>query len=203
MKSFTFQLPVKRYVRKYLLTKYGEYGVVPAKMESDVGFVILNTLASSLDGKVCRGYSGVNDKQNPDVITFDIPFHYFYLVKKEISSQTCILINRYFENKFERELCDYVDMIHQAGKLRRTVVEDFAEEKRLNKNYCIKRYLNGSEFTRKKAIEDFLRQYNIDIEVDITYDAIVKMENRYRKKNEELFLRRLSIPHFESTRTCA
>jgi hypothetical protein len=203
MKSFTFQLPVKRYVRKYLLTKYGEFGVVPAKMESDVGFVILNTLASSLDGKVCRGYNAVEWKQNPEMITFEIPFHYFYLVKKEISPETCVLLNRFFENKFEMELCEYVDMVNQAGKLRRTVVEDFADQKGLDKNSSLKRYLNGAEFTRKKAIEDFIRQYNVDIEVDVSYDALKQMEIRYRKKNQELFLRRLSLPHFERTRTCA
>jgi len=162
MKSFTFRLPVKKYIQKYLTTLHGP--AIPAVMDTDIGFVVLNTLSSRLEGKVCRGYN--NQFKNPwqSSITFTVPFHYFYLTKKELSIYTCILLNRYFENKFEQELSTFVE----------------------------KKLLQGLKI--KAAIESFASFYNIEIDTDISADALIKMEYRYRKKNEELILRRLSCP---------
>lgn len=160
MKSFTFQLPVKKYVKKYLSGIFGD--TIPAQMETDIGFVILTTLTSRLEGKVCRGYN--NQFKNPwhSTIVFTIPFHYFYLTKKEISIHTCILLNRYLENKFEQALSIHVEKHIARGGLI------------------------------KQAIEDFCRLYQIQIDEDITLDALKQMEYRSRKKNTELILRRLS-----------
>lgn len=162
MKSFTFRLPVKRYIQKYLTSLYGD--TIPAQMETDIGFVVLNTLASRIESKVCRGYNnqwGADPYQG--TVTFTIPYHYFYLTKKELSIYTCILLNRYFENKFEEDLSRYVDMQDTEGRGK-----------------------------YKAAIEAFAYQYNVEIEEDISFDALKKMEYRARKKNEENNLRRLS-----------
>ncbi len=160
MKSFTFRLPVKKYIQKYLTSLHGE--TIPAIMETDIGFVVLSTLTSRLDGKVCRGYNNQWRDPYQATVTFTIPFHYFYLAKKQVSVYTTILLNRYFENKFEEALCNHVEK------------QGFAGQK------------------LKASIESFARQYNIEIEEDISYEALKKMEYRSRKKNEELFVRRLS-----------
>lgn len=171
MKYFTFRLPVKKYIQKYLTTLYGE--TIPAQMETDIGFVVLNTLASRLEGKVCRGYN--NQFKNPwqSTITFTVPYHYFRLTQKELSIYTCILLNRYFENKFEEALITYIE----------------------------KSMLKGKGY--KQSIESFSELHRIEIEEDITYEALKKMEYRARKKNNELFVRRLSPPQNLFSKTVA
>lgn len=162
MKSFTFRLPVKKHIQKYLTSLYGE--TIPAQMETDIGFVVLQTLASRIESKVCRGY---NNQWSQDpyqaVVTFTVPYHYFYLTKKELSIYTCILLNRYFENKFEEDLSRYVEMRDTEGRGK-----------------------------YKGAIEAFADYHGISIEEDISFDTLKKMEYRFRKKNEENNLRRLS-----------
>lgn len=160
MKSFTFRLPVKKYIYKYLTTLHGD--TIPAQMDTDIGFVILNTLASRIEGKVCRGYNGQFKNPWQSSITFTVPYHYFYLTKKQVSVHTVILLNRYFENKFEQDLINHVE----------------------------KELLIGRKL--KAAIESFASFHGIEIEEDISFDALKKMEYRSRKKNAELFLRRLS-----------
>lgn len=161
MKSFTFQLPVKRYIQKYLHALYGE--TIPAEMETDIGYVILNTLASRLEAKVCRGYNNQFADPYPSTVTFTVPFHYFYLTKKELSVYTCILLNRYLENKFKQDLIIHIEISMARGS-----------------NY-------------KSAIESFALAKGISIEEDISYDTLKKMADRLRKKNSELSLRSLSL----------
>lgn len=160
MKHFTFQLAVKKYVQKYFTSMYGP--AIPARMETDIGFVILNTLASKLEAQVCRGYN--NQFKNPyqAKLVFTLSFHYFYLIKKEVSVQTGILLNRYLENKFEEALSIHVEK-------------------------CVAR---GGEI--KQAIEEFCQLYKIGIDEDVSFDALKKMEYRSRKKNLQNNLCRLS-----------
>jgi hypothetical protein len=132
-------------------------------METDIGYVVLNTLASRLEFQVSRGYNKTFGTSREADITFTIPYHYWYLTKKEISPQTCILLNRYFENKFEEDLSTHVLMMDTEG--------------------------HGKY---KKAIESFAKLYNIEIDEDITFDGLKQMEYRFRKKNIKKSLCRLS-----------
>jgi hypothetical protein len=64
-------------------------------------------------------------------------------------------LNKHFEEKFEEELC----------------------------RHCFLLNLFGIEI--KEALEDFCKRQNIEIEEDITYEALKKKEYRERKKLEE------------------
>lgn len=161
MKHFTFRLPVKKYIEKYLTTIYGP--TIPAQMETDIGFVILNTLSSRLDAKVCRGYNKLLHTGSMGSITFTISYHYFYYTKKQLTVHTAILLNRYLEKKFEDDLVRFM----QVQKIY-------------------------AKCSYKKSLEAFAKLYNIELDEDITFDALIKMEYRSRQKNIELFLRRLS-----------
>lgn len=151
MKFFTLRLPVKKYIQKYLTTLYGP--TIPATMDTDIGFVVLNTMASRIEGKVARGYNKEFSNFKSAIVTFTVPFHYFYLTKKELSIHTCILLNRYFETKFLDELSSFISMRGIKG----------------NGGYC-------------KAIEEFASFYNIEIEEDISFDGLKKKEYRHRNK---------------------
>jgi hypothetical protein len=162
MHWFTFHLPVKTYIKKYLSAHYGH--PILLDLKDDIGFVLLNTLASRLESKASRGYLDLWKKRYDDKIVFRIPFHYFSITKKEISPFTIVLLNRYIENKFEEELHRFVTNKTELG------------------------------ITFKRSIEMFLEKSGIDLEVDISSDAIIKSEWRYRKKKEKLFSRILSSP---------
>lgn len=161
MQFFTFNLPVKPHIKKYLTSLYGDS--IPAKLETDIGFVVLNTLASRLEAKVTRGYLSQLQNGYTEKVSFLVPFHYWYLTKKDISQHTSILLNRYFETRFEEDLCRFVDA-----------------------------YGSDKWGSKVKAIETFASRHGIAIEDDISFEGLKKMEYRNRKKNLSDSLRRLS-----------
>lgn len=162
MHCFTFILPSKTYIKKYITALHGDPIIIT--LNTDFGFVVLNTLASRIESKAWRGCIDIWQNRYSDQVTFQIPFHYFSITKKEVSPFTIGLLNRYFENKFEEELYREITKYRSAGN------------------------------TYKKSIELFLTQYKIDLEIDISYDAIIKAEYRNRKKNQNKFSRDLSTP---------
>jgi hypothetical protein len=164
MHWFTFNLPAKTYIKKYINTLYGDPIIVDLK--TDIGFLILCTLTSRLDSKHSRGCNlDLSLKRYSDKIVFKIPFHYFSIAKKEVSPATFFLLNRFFENKFDHDLHRFVT----ANKVTKGDI--------------------------KKNIELFLGRYNIESDIDISYDALKKSEYRYRKSLSKKFSPELSPVH--------
>lgn len=157
---FTVSLPVKTYIRKYIASLYGEPLLL--NLDSDIGFMILNTLASRLESKMSRGYVDLWKKRFTDKMVFRIPYHYFSITRKDVSPNTYVLVNRMIETIFERDLERYVSLHRAAGH------------------------------ETKRAIELFCENHGIELEVDITFDAIKKQEYRLRKKNIQKLSRNLS-----------
>lgn len=168
MQHFTFILPCKTHIKKFVTATLGAPIIVDLK--TDTGFVILSTLTSRLEGKVPRGSIDHWEDRYKDKLTFRIPIHYFSISKKETSPFTFVLLNRYFENLFEKEFNIFVGKKKNEGA------------------------------TIKKCIEDFLDQYGIDLEIDISFDAIKKSEWRYRKTLSNKVSRNLSPTLFGAER---
>ena len=124
MQCFTFTVPVKTYIKKYLLGQYGDPIIV--SLDTDIGFIILTTITSRLEAKACKGMLDNWKKRYNDSISFKIPFHYFSLSKKEVSPVTFALLNRYFENKFKQDLCRFVD--DRRGLPDRKIMEIFIQQ---------------------------------------------------------------------------
>lgn len=160
MHSFTFVLPSKTYIKKFITSTHGD--PIKLDLKTDFGFVVLTTLASRLDGKMSRGNIDLWQNRFVDKIIFKIPFHYLRITKRELTPATFVLLNRYFENQFEREVGRFIDKSLASGN------------------------------TIKKGIEDFMDKYNIDLEHDISYEAVKKAEYRNRKKLSKEFVRTLS-----------
>lgn len=188
MKTFTFRLPVKKYIQKYLTTVYGE--TIPATMDTEIGFLVLNTLGSRISAQVSRGYNSQLFATNKADVTFTLSYHYFYLTKKEVTTQTGILLNRAFEAMFEEDLCRYVDAYYQAGKLIQDTIDQLAGHWRARQEMMAS--IENIDYSRQKYILKFANFHNIDLEKDITLDALIKMEYRRRKKNHKESLCRLS-----------
>jgi len=169
MHYFTFILPAKTHIKKYITSLYGD--PIRVDLKTDIGFVVLNTLASRLECKLSRGYIDLWQNRFNDKIIFKVPFHYFSITKKEVSPFTFVLLNRYFENQFEKEFNSYVHKSkNQEGK------------------------------TIKQSIENFLDTYGIDLDIDISFEAIKKSEYRYRKTLSKEISRTLSPSQNIATR---
>lgn len=157
---FTVRLPVKTYIRKYITSNYGDPLLL--NLDTDIGFLMLSTLTSRLESKMSRGYLDLWKNRFTDEITFRIPYHFFSITRKSVPPTTYILVNRFLESIFERDLSRYVSLHRAAGH------------------------------ETKKAIELFCENNRIDLEVDISYEAIKKQEYRSRKKIFEKSSRILS-----------
>ncbi len=161
MNHFKFILPVKPYIRKYIATIYGEPTII--SFNTDLGFGVLNALASRIEHKLSKGNIDIFQNRFTDEIEFRIPFHYMSLTKKQVSPNTIVLMNRYLEYKFDHEL---------------------------NLHLTTSKVPYGT--TVKKGIELFLSIYDIEIDVDITYEAITKSLWRHSKNLSDKFSRSLS-----------
>ncbi len=124
MQCFTFTVPVKTYIKKYLLGQFGDPLII--NLDTDIGFLILTTITSRLEAKACKGLLDNWKKRYNDSISFKIPFHYFSLSKKQVSPTTYALLNRYFENKFKEDMCRYVD--DRRGLSDKKIIELFIQQ---------------------------------------------------------------------------
>lgn len=150
MEKFTVQLPVKPYIKKYLTNLYGD--PILLDFSSNIGFIILTSLTSTLDSKLFSYYGFRGDlKRFSQSVSIKIPVHYFDICNNELSFRQVALINRYFEDRFEEEMCSYV-------------INDVTRG-----------------FEKKVSIQNFCIFHNVELDTDISSDAIVKMEYRFRK----------------------
>jgi hypothetical protein len=155
MQFYTIHLPVKTYVRKYLQKTYGQTIVINQK--SKLGKILLLALSSNLPTKMGENDIDVRLARMNDTLPVKVPMDYWYrLGVKEINPCMAINIGRIFEDEFEEDLHKIVDRA--------------------------KTFL-GVE--RKTAIEYFANNHNIDLEVDISSEALKKMEYRYRTSQEQ------------------
>lgn len=117
--------------------------------------IILSKLSSNLTSFLPATDLDTRLNRFADKVDIKIPIHYWYRLEKNVTQHTIVRINRYFENCFESDLHKHVDL--QV------------------------RYVNAE---RKAAIESFAAEHKLDVEVDITFEAMKKMEYRHRKEKE-------------------
>ena len=85
MSHFKLTLPVKPYIRKYLAVIYGDPIII--NLNTDIGFAVLNALASRMEFKISKGNIDLFQNRFTDEIELRIPLHYLSLTKKEVSLQ--------------------------------------------------------------------------------------------------------------------
>lgn len=155
-KQLLLKIPTKTYLRKYITHHYR----TPIKInyKSSLFSIVLIAL---LEKKVYRDLptSDRNSRYDEftDFVSVALPMSMLYHVGFNLSKDKAIVLNRFFEAKFTEELFFYC---------QRNVLQ----EKRVG-GY-------------NKAIEGFAKQFNIEIDVDITFDSLQKSEYRFRKKFE-------------------
>ncbi|MCK9402933.1 MAG: hypothetical protein M0Q26_06010 [Chitinophagaceae bacterium] len=159
---FTVTLPTKAYLKKYLEAQYGHPLIF--SINSYFGQVLALVLAKNVypDRNTAVVHKAFDKYDNFIDIKMPAKWLKHYRYGTDIDPKKAVYINKLVENKFEDELV----------------------------NYCT--LLDMFDIKRKDSLLDFCTRYNFEIDVDITFDSIKKMEYRYRQKNKEKYKRILS-----------
>jgi hypothetical protein len=126
---------------------------VPLEYSSDFGDTILTKMSTSPLSRVNKKILTIAFKDLNQELKFQLPIDMLHRVENNLSEQQIYYINRYLENIFETDLCMVVNC---AG-------------------------IFGVE--KKVAIERFANRFDIQLEEDITYEALQKKEYRFRKSS--------------------
>lgn len=152
---FTLTIPTKPYLAKYLYARYGKPIIFTT--ENDFG----TTLLGFLTKKIYKLKESKIEYRKFDQFTMKIdiylPSYWLrnYKYKRDITRENIIYLNKHFEEVFEEKLCWH----------------------------CYMFSLFDIEY--KDAIEDFCKRFDIEIDEDITFEALKKKEYRARKHIEE------------------
>jgi hypothetical protein len=124
---------------------------IPLNHKSDFGDTILTKMISPSLAQANGYVLNLSNRDYNDQVKFQLSFDFFYRVENNLKQQQVYNINRFLENTFKADLFIFVNCAAFFG------VE------------------------RKISIERFADKYEIQLEEDIKYDALVKAEMRYRK----------------------
>lgn len=158
MRTFAVNIPTKSYLRKYVHKRYG----FPIMVNNRT--VMGSVLIALLNKKVYSDRSNALDLYNTyctlnDVIECVVAKNevLYGTIGLYIDPAKALQINRYFAGQFEEDV--YL----------------FCQQNITN---------NGKHPGYDQALEKFARIHGIEFDVDITFEALKKMEYRYRKKLE-------------------
>lgn len=146
-------IPCKRYIRKYIEAVYGD--PVRITNHSLIGIYIYALIEKKFYDSRNNDFSNsesFTEKHYNDKLTMLVSNFVFFNIGCDLSPQRALAVNRFFEEKFEDHLYMYCDAYVRNGEWRKTAIEDFAE------------------------------RYNIDLEIDITFDSLKQTEYRLRRK---------------------
>lgn len=161
--TYTVSFPVKPYIKKYVTTIEGS----PLQFKSSSMLcMIIRAYMENKNSYIQLSEKRINNHLNFRTATINVvvPLVYQYQVGTILRPEGIVLINRFLEDIFERALTKFIhDNIKAGGRYKGF----------------------------KEAYFAFADMYNIELEEDITYDGLKKIDFRYRKslkKNKNFFV---------------
>jgi hypothetical protein len=151
--SFTVQIPVSPYVKKFVVAEFGN----PVRISNYnfFGIFIIGVLQKeNFSTRLTFNKKNLRYNHFTEKITCVAPISLIRNLGYHVSDDHIIQINRFFEYCFDRELYYFV-------------------KQNTNTNTRYAGY--------KQAIEKFAFHYDIHIENEVSFEALKKMEYRYRK----------------------
>ena len=158
VRRFTVNIPTKTYLKKFLHRFYGD--PIPLTYHNQIGIFIL-PLMERQNFTVNMVQSDINSRMSfiNDTIICKSALRNMGYKGHSINPDKIIAINRYFENLFAEKL--YI--------------------------HCLKKTTPGQRNPGyDKAIIDFTTVCSIDIDIDISMDALKQTEYRQRKEEEKI-----------------
>jgi hypothetical protein len=180
MQPYTVLLPTKAYLCRYVLTLYGQ-GTETVMIDPSTSFgdLIITKMASTLNCNLKPAdYTAAISKMST-ALSLQLPAQWFrklplqgarpYDATIKLTPHQVIRINRHLQNDFEQDLCDIVARAHNFMGIERQV-----------------------------AIECFAHNHGIRLEEDISFEALKKMEYRYRSENARHTVRKKIVQELSS-----
>ena len=157
VRTFAVSIPTKTHIRKYVHSINGH--TIVAGHDTLIGSVMMICLANKVTSHTTKEYREARIKTYPDRVQVIVPAHYVFNrhVGLTLSEDSIITINRFLENAFLQDLYRYC----------RTSINP------LNRRHGYDR-----------SIEEFAGIHGIELEEDVTFEALKKAEYRYRKRLE-------------------
>lgn len=155
MRTFAVSIPTKTHIRKYVHSINGH--TIVAGHDTLIGSVMMICLANKVTSHTTKEYREARIQSYPDKIQVVVPAHYVFNghVGLTVSDDSIITINRFLENAFLQDLFRFC---------------------RANINPMNRRH--GYD----RSIEEFSKMHGIELEEDVTFEALKKAEYRYRKR---------------------
>lgn len=157
-KLYTVTLPVKPYIKKYVETIEG----TPINFKGSS--MLCKIVRAYMENKNSTGLSLSAKKAALSLRTTKVeivvPIARMHVIGTALSDDGILQINAFLQDCFDNAVVHFV--------------KEYVKKEGRYKGY-------------KEAIETFARIYNIEIETDITFDGLQKMEYRSRKKEENYF----------------
>jgi len=156
LRAFTVKVPTKTYLRKFLNKLYGT--PTPLTYWNPIGTFVLSLLGKdTFDINMNAAKTKTRLANYNDEIEFIGGFKTMGYKGHSINPDKIIAINRFLEDLF-------AGLLYQYCLLKKS-------ERKWRPGY-------------DNAIEDFAKLCGIEIDVDISMDALKKVEYRYRKRQE-------------------
>lgn len=166
-RTFTVTIPAKAHIAKFAAVRYGSH--IRISNKSTIGALMVGLLQKP---KFDSGHP--NRSKNVRFIHFNSHIKFvadiadWYKIGSTLSDDHIIAVNTFLENEFSDRLAVFV----------------WAQTNHSNRRKGI-----------EKAIQQFANLYNIDTDIDITLDGLIKMEYRRRKYLQQ------SLPHLSPHHT--
>lgn len=155
--TYSVKVPTKSYLRKYIYAKYGQS--IKLNYTTTLGTLILCMLdKEAFTIKMSDQKKEQRIQYMNDEIVFTAPLNTMRWKGYSLSKDKIIAINRYLEDMF-------VEDLHRFCKFN---IKDTAWRPGI-----------------KDAIFSFADSYGIEVDTDISFDALKKAEFRYKKRNEK------------------
>lgn len=146
-------MPIKPHLLKFATALYG--ATFRVDRSTSLGILICNSLdRNNYNERKLKG--GVKYQNLTATFTIFAERWLYLKVGNTLSNENILAVNKFLENYFAEALYIYCSIFTAQEELR-------------YKGYTA-------------AYEKFCKQYDIEIDVDISYDAIRKLHERYRKK---------------------
>jgi hypothetical protein len=156
-KYFSLQVLTKPYLKKYFNRLYGDPLIFTEK--NYFGITLMPHLERPADLQRKKEFIRLRVDRYDASLIVHCPMTFLTRNKYgfAISDESTISINKLFEERFDEDLFRFCSMLNLVG------------------------------IDRKDAIEEFCSIYNLDMEFDISYEALQKKEYRFRKNMDFSF----------------
>lgn len=173
----TVKVPTKAYLKKFVLTEIGDKPIAPGDHPVQKFLFIL------LERKLYDYQFKSLNAQFNDTLLVKISLSNFHKMGYSISPQRVVLFNNFIESLFDKALYGFVSQYVRHQDEMQAAIQKVLDEYNIKPRREHQR--NWFQVPRyKDALYAFAKKYNLEMEEDVTYELLKKMEYRARKKFE-------------------